>query len=343
MANVYTRTGDKGTTGLVGGNRVSKSDPRVNCYGIIDEAGSMLGLAYATSDNQYVRDTIHTIQEKLFVLGAELASDEKGMERLKDNVIHEEDVKWLEQVVDHVVELIGKQHCFVVPGVNQSSAALHVARTIVRRAERALIGARDTLSYREEVYRYVNRLSDTLFMLARLEETEVEQEELKDRIRDIILESLGESAPAECGTAECCCCAGVLNLEVAKKLAEAAEKKAMEIGVPAVVTVVDNGGNLLLLHRMEDSFQGSIDISMNKAYTANAFHMPTDVLGKEAQPGKSLYGIQQTNQGRIVIFGGGFPLISGGKTIGAVGVSGGTEAEDMSIAGAAVKVFEAMQ
>ena len=83
MANLYTKTGDKGQTSLVGGSRVSKSDLQVECYGTIDEANSMLGLAYSNTSQEYIRTTIHTIQGRLFSLGAELASDKEGASKLK--------------------------------------------------------------------------------------------------------------------------------------------------------------------------------------------------------------------------------------------------------------------
>ena len=138
MANLYTKTGDKGQTSLVGGTRVSKDSPRVESYGTIDEANSMLGLAYAQTDRAYIRTTLHTIQGRLFSLGAELASDEEGLEKLK-GILSEEDVAFLEQVVDTCTETTGKQTHFVIPGVDPCSAALHVARTIVRRAERHIV------------------------------------------------------------------------------------------------------------------------------------------------------------------------------------------------------------
>ncbi len=329
---------------------MSKSDPRVNCYGIVDETTSMLGLAYAFTKNEYIRESIHKIQEKLFVLGAELASDEKGMKRLGDNILHDEDIKALEEIVDYCTESTGKQTCFVVPGVDESSSALHVARTMIRRAERAIIAAQDTMPVRETVLQYVNRLSDAIYALARLEETEVEQNELRKKIEDIIKEELGIAAVSEAPAAESDGVQEVkpvsyrghfkFNLEIAKKLAAAAEEKSKEIGVPVVFTAVDDGGNPIILHRMEGSLQGSIDVSMNKAYTANAFKLSTDVLGKLAQPGESLYGIQNTNGGRVVLFGGGYPLVYHGRVLGAVGVSGGTVDEDMCIAQAAVKAYE---
>ena len=152
MANLYTKTGDKGQTSLVGGSRVSKASLRVECYGTIDEANSMLGLAYAQTDREYIRTTVHRIQGRLFALGAELASDEAGRGKLT-HTISGEDVAFLEQVVDTCTETTGKQTHFVIPGVDPASAALHVARTIVRRAERHVVSLTQTEPIREELVR----------------------------------------------------------------------------------------------------------------------------------------------------------------------------------------------
>lgn len=156
MANLYTKTGDKGQTSLVGGSRVSKSSLRVECYGTIDEANSMLGLAYAQTDREYIRTTVHRIQGRLFALGAELASDEQGATGLTGK-ISEEDVAFLEGVVDKCTETTGKQTHFVIPGVDPASAALHVARTIVRRAERHVVALAEHEPVREVLARYINR------------------------------------------------------------------------------------------------------------------------------------------------------------------------------------------
>ena len=121
-----------------------------------------------------------------------------------------------------------------------------------------------------------------------------------------------------------------LNLQTAKKIAEFAEEKAKEIKVPVVISIVDNGGNVILVHRMEDSLLASIDLSLNKAYTAVSLKMPTDNLKDLCKPGGELYGIQHTNN-RLVIFGGGIPFIYKGKVVGAIGVSGGSVEEDICV------------
>lgn len=131
-----------------------------------------------------------------------------------------------------------------------------------------------------------------------------------------------------------------LNLELAKKLIDGAEAEANSIGVQMVITVVDDGGNLVAIHRMDDAWLASVDIAWNKAWTAVALKMPTSNLEEATVPNAELWGLNTTNQGKIVVFGGGIPLEMDGKVIGAVGVSGGAVPQDVQVAEAAVNVFE---
>ena len=132
-----------------------------------------------------------------------------------------------------------------------------------------------------------------------------------------------------------------MTLDMALALSEAVRAKASEIGVKAVVAVSNRGGNPVLVQCMDDSYIASYDIALNKAYTSVALKMPTWKLSELAKPGASLYGIQFTNQGRIVIFGGGEPLCNRkGEIIGAIGVSGGSESEDTALAAYGKEVFE---
>ncbi|MDK2585251.1 heme-binding protein [Romboutsia sedimentorum] len=130
-----------------------------------------------------------------------------------------------------------------------------------------------------------------------------------------------------------------LTLEIVKVMAKSAEEKALEINVPVVFSAVDKGANLMLMHRMEDAFVTSIDISINKAFTSACLKQGTHEIVDAVQPGASLYGLQLTNNARIVPFGGGLPIIVEGQVVGAVGVSGGTVEEDRLIAQAAVDAF----
>lgn len=131
----------------------------------------------------------------------------------------------------------------------------------------------------------------------------------------------------------------MITLEDARRVITAAEKEAASIGQPMNIAVADAGGNLVAHVRMDDAWIGSIDISINKAYTARAFDLPTKDLAKESQPGEQFFGIHATNNSRIVIFAGGIPLKRDGKVVGAIGVSGGVGKQDQAVAEAGAKAF----
>ena len=131
----------------------------------------------------------------------------------------------------------------------------------------------------------------------------------------------------------------MVTLERARKVIAAAQKKAADIGQPMNVAVVDAGGNLLAFERMEGAWLGSIDIAINKAYTARAFDISTKELSKLSQPEEEFFGIHVSNGGRIMIFAGGIPLKQDGKVVGAIGVSGGMGKQDQAVAEAGASAF----
>ena len=132
-----------------------------------------------------------------------------------------------------------------------------------------------------------------------------------------------------------------ITLDMALALAKAVREKAAEIGVNAVVAIADRGANPVLVQCMDNAYIASYDIALNKSYTSVALKMPTWKLSELAKPGNSLYGIQHTNGGKIVIFGGGEPLCNRkGEIIGALGVSGGSESEDTALAAYGKEIFE---
>lgn len=338
MPNVYTRTGDTGQTGLFGGSRVPKQSLAVEAYGTVDEANAAIGAAKAIQPED-IREDLQAIQRRLFVLAAELASDAKGREIL-DNKISTDDVVDLEHLIDRCLAFTGPQRQFVVPGRDPASAALHQARTVIRRAERRMLTLAEHEPVRPEVIKYVNRLSDTLYALARVQETRYDLAHVEELVREAVSRALGGEPR---GQTPPFTPSGISSWDLAttKRLAAAAEARAAELGVPIVFAACDAGGNLMLLHRMEDSLLGSIDIAINKAFTSAAFKLPTDALADQVIPGGSLYGIELSNQGRVVVFGGGMPVFVDGRIAGAIGVSGGTVAEDMDIANHALKLEEA--
>ncbi|MFD4369500.1 heme-binding protein [Rhodococcus sp. NPDC058521] len=123
-----------------------------------------------------------------------------------------------------------------------------------------------------------------------------------------------------------------IGLAEARRIIDAAQGKAEELGQPQNVAVVDAGGNLVAHIRMDGGWIGSVDISINKAWTARAFDTETSALGENSQPGEQFYGIAASNDGRVMIFAGGIPLQRGGQVIGAIGVSGGTGKQDQAVA-----------
>jgi uncharacterized protein GlcG (DUF336 family) len=131
----------------------------------------------------------------------------------------------------------------------------------------------------------------------------------------------------------------MVTLEDARKIIAAAEKKAKELGQPMNIAVADEGGNLVAHVRMDAAWIGSIDISINKAFTARAFDISTKDLATQSQSGGQFFGIHVSNGGRVMIFAGGVPLKRGGKVVGAVGVSGGSGEQDHAVAEAGAKAF----
>lgn len=131
----------------------------------------------------------------------------------------------------------------------------------------------------------------------------------------------------------------MLTLKDAQRVIMAAEKKAQEIGQPMNIAVVDEGGNLKTHVRMDNAWIGSIDISINKAFTSRAFDIETKELAKHSQSGGQFFGIHVSNHGRIMIFAGGMPLKKDGKVVGAIGVSGGSGDQDHAVAEAGAQAF----
>lgn len=130
-----------------------------------------------------------------------------------------------------------------------------------------------------------------------------------------------------------------ISLAEAGEVVDAAAAKAKKIGVPMNIAVVDAGNNLTAFARQDGAWLGSIDIAQGKAYTARAFDMPTAALAAEARPGGSLYGIEASNGGRLIVFAGGIPIEDGDEVVGAIGVSGGTVDQDQEVAEEGVRAY----
>ena len=166
----FSTRGDGGETSLLGGQRVPKYDPRPETYGVLDEASSALGVARATTKNQKIKDIILSVQKDLLIMGAELSSVPEDIQKLPRR-IGEGDIKRLEHIIDELQENITLKNEFIYPGETPVSAEIDVGRTIIRRAERKAASLKNEgLLLSAEINRYLNRLADMLFVLARYEE-----------------------------------------------------------------------------------------------------------------------------------------------------------------------------
>lgn len=166
---IYTKTGDKGTTSLFDNVRVSKDDIRVESYGTVDELGTFMGLAKNYVDDEEMYSTIQGIQNKLFTVATNLATEDP--DKVKHKIV-QEDIDYLESIIDRYMNELENVNNFIVPGSGKKSAHLHVARTICRRAERRIISLQGIAYVDPLVLKYVNRLSDTLYAMARYSEIE---------------------------------------------------------------------------------------------------------------------------------------------------------------------------
>ena len=198
---------------------------------------------------------------------------------------------------------------------------------------------------RPELITYLHRLSDAVYSLARLAET-WRDEEIERIVRDAVATVLGSpsspdgepvgeqsaSIPSRTRTP-----ARRFDLAAAKRIAERAEARSVELGVPVVIAAADAGGNLMLLHRVEGALLASTEVAINKAWSAVAFQAPTATLGPLATEDGPFPGLADTNSGRVVLFGGGVPVHVDGELAGAIGISGGTAEQDVDIATCALQ------
>ncbi|HMQ52954.1 MAG TPA: cob(I)yrinic acid a,c-diamide adenosyltransferase [Anaerolineae bacterium] len=331
MGKIYTKGGDAGETSLLTGGRVPKDDPRVNVYGTLDEATSALGMARAATGSDEICAEIIELQGELINIMAEAAARPASQpSKFKVPQATPEQVARLEQRIDYYVAQRVETGRFVRPGVSLAAGALDLARATVRRAERFLVALNRTESVSPILIQYINRLSDLLYVMARIDE--------QREIERIIMKSV---KAAENGTfikANEAHNPMTLTLSVCDRMVEAGIKRAEAIGVPMVLVVVNESGNTIELRRMDDALEVSVELAPHKAYTAATVRMPSHELAELSQPGQPLYGID-VNMPRLTLIGGGLPLKVNGKVVGAVGVSGGSVEQDIDVAQAMVAAF----
>lgn len=169
MNKIYTRTGDKGTTSLVGGVRVSKTNVRLEAYGTVDELNAYIGWLVTSVSDTDSKELLQAVQHKLFSIGSYLATDQKQTELRVESRVSEEHILRLEKEIDEMHTYLPELSGFILPGGSQAAAICHVCRTVCRRAERRIYALEEATGEEidENVKRFVNRLSDYLFVLSR--------------------------------------------------------------------------------------------------------------------------------------------------------------------------------
>jgi len=167
-SKIYTKTGDKGKTSLIGGTKVSKADIRIDCYGTVDELNSFIGLLGDSLQDEHSKTTLKEIQDRLFTIGASLACDPKKNTSMAIPDLNEKDIAFLETEIDAMEKVLEPLKSFVLPGGHVTVSIAHIARCVCRRAERICVHLQENESNVEPlVVKYLNRLSDYLFVLAR--------------------------------------------------------------------------------------------------------------------------------------------------------------------------------
>ncbi len=324
---IYTKSGDTGLASTMTRRRVPKDSPIFRVLGTLDEATSQLGLA-----KQYLSDeakqVVESIQKDINGVSGELAGAGTYVDAQK--------ITQLETAIDSIMGSIPEVKLFIIPGKTFAGAHLDVARTIIRRAEREAVSASQNGGVSRDLMAWINRLSDMVYALARM----------ADAVGDVHAHKCScasKSAKKEVPPMEPITVGSDNYFEKADIVCRKVIEKARSEGLSAVVAICDSGTNLVCLNRDDDAFIASIDIAINKAYTSASLKMTTKKVGELSAEGEGLHGLQYTNQGRIVIFGGGIPLYHNGKIVGAIGVSGGSAEQDEALAQYGEQVFASIK
>ena len=351
--SIYTKNGDRGTTDLIHSKNLSKSDDRIRLVGTIDELTSHIGLVKTFLKDPDTLRLLEKIQTTLIKVMAGVADPYN-----REYHISDDPTELLEEEIDRLEALFDRPKHFILPGACRTSAEIDIARTVARRAERALASVSVKFGADTGTKKFMNRLADYLYVLARyvdskwgadekpyhseeaaqyktervagdeVNSVEVHAEKMADINDAVVREVL-----ARIGSA------GKISLEAAKRLIEKIEQEARRRNKNAVIAVCGPDGNPVAVHVMDGAFLVSFDVAVKKAYTSVAVKMSTKELSRLAQPGGTFYGVDKMDNGRIVIFAGGVPLKMGETIIGGLGISGGTGEEDHSLAEYALSIL----
>ena len=347
--SIYTKNGDKGTTNLVHTKNVSKSDDRIQLEGTIEELSSHIGVLKTMIEDGEILRFLEKIQENLMKIADGVADPYN-----RDYKINDDKTELLEEEIDRLEELFNLPKESSLPGTCRLSAEIDVTRAVARRAERDLATVSVKFGSDTGSKKYMNRLADYLYVLARYEEAKNtvahagEAEKMAGGSASVDTKTENSPISGTLDTVDEAVIQAVLRrmgmpnkitLAAAKKLIEKIEQEAVRRGKKAVIAVCGPDGNPIAVHVMDGAFLVSFDVALKKAYTSVAVKMSTMELSKLAQPGGTFYGVDKMDGGKIVIFGGGVPLKSGDNIIGGLGISGGTGEEDHSLAEYALSIL----
>ncbi len=333
--SIYTKNGDNGLTNLTDTKNVSKSDDRIELIGTIEELISNMGLLKAEESDFEIIRFLEDIQGELLLIT-------KWVSRPfdKDNKLKSESIKALEDEIASLEEkfpLNTKENS--ISGNNKKAAQADVTRTIARRAERRLIDNDKKYGGDKNIKIYMNRVSDYFYMLGCKYSSINSNIKGQNFTETIVINDKG--ADDRMGLTQDAIVQAVLsqmrqtdrvNLGIAKTLIDKLEQYSKQKGMNTVIAMCGPDGNMIAVHNMDGALLASFDVAMKKAYTAVAVKMSTLELGKLAVPGGTFYGVDKADNGRLIIIGGGVPLIIGNRIMGGLGISGGTGEQDHEIA-----------
>lgn len=338
MREITTKNGDGGMTELVGKKNVPKSDLRIQLLGDLDELASYVGLVKSKINEEIIVGALEQVQSDLHVVMAGVAEPNTMKHRL-----NETQLQHLEEEMARVSELVKLPDGFVLSGKNTLSAELDVTRAVARRAERSLSSVTVKFGTDRIAKKYLNRLSDYFYLLARYaESTDLEKAPSASSVQPVASIDVNKAVVNEVmkRLSEQVTLPSKLNLDTAKALIDQVEAYAKEQNLNAVIAVCGADGNPIAVHVMDNAFLVSFDVAIKKAYTSASVKMSTMELSKLIQPGATFQGLDKLQGDKMVFFGGGVPLMRNGMMLGALGVSGGTGEEDDAVAQYGVKVFE---
>lgn len=320
-SKLYTGNGDKGYTRTTSNFRIAKSDSIIELLGTIDEFISALGVAKNAVSNEELIKDIELVQNRMKDINGEVSGGKQ--------TVTKQCVAIVESMIDSYQSKIGFSDFSYIPDKCAASASLYMARSVIRRAERIAAKAGQFGRLHSELLAYFNRLGDLIYCFAVYAENG--NDDNADNAQALNTEAAMNNniIPQNIGG---------LTLSMAKLLAEEIEKQAIAMGLQAVIAIVDNGANLMLLHSMDNAYIASSKIAQDKAYTSAALKMST-LSALEMSRGGALDGLVSTSDNRIILLGGGEPLMLGGKMAGGLGVSGGTAMQDATLAQFGAELF----